>query len=184
MSAKSHTCAHVQMCDYGSLSMHVHSNTQTYACAWAPAYACSCLGTYRRRKVFCIEFSVQCCTLRPKTQDEGPVYGAYETTSATVRNLCASLCCNGWTWQLVLIRTYLCVCNILCRIVSAYRTYTYLHTYAQYPSLSLYICICIYTHVCMCIYIYIYIERDRSTSLSFYVCIMYIYIYICIDVHR
>ena len=25
----------------------------------------------------------------------------------TVRNLCASLCCNGWTWQLVLIRTYL-----------------------------------------------------------------------------
>ena len=39
---------------------------------------------YRRRKVFCIEFSMQCCTLRPKTQDEGPVYGAYKTTSATI----------------------------------------------------------------------------------------------------
>ena len=39
---------------------------------------------YRRRKVFCIEFSVRCCTLRPKTQDEGPVYGAYKTTPATV----------------------------------------------------------------------------------------------------
>ena len=38
----------------------------------------------RRPKVCCIEFSVQYCTLRPKTQDEGPVYGAYKTTSATV----------------------------------------------------------------------------------------------------
>ena len=38
----------------------------------------------RRRKVFCIEFSAQCCTLRPKAQDEGPVYRAYKTTSATV----------------------------------------------------------------------------------------------------
>ena len=44
----------------------------------------TCVYIYSRRKVFCIEFSVQCCTLRPKAQDEGPVYGANKTTSATV----------------------------------------------------------------------------------------------------
>ena len=32
--------------------------------------------SYRRRKVSCVERSVQFYTLRPKVQDEGPVYGA------------------------------------------------------------------------------------------------------------
>ena len=57
------------MLDY-SICMHVYIYIYIY--------------TYRRRKVFCIEFSAQCCTLRPKAQDEGPVYRAYKTTSATV----------------------------------------------------------------------------------------------------
>ena len=49
------------------------------------------LETCRRREMICIERSVQCCTLRPKVQDEGPVCGAYKTASAAVRNSCASL---------------------------------------------------------------------------------------------
>ena len=39
---------------------------------------------YRRRNILCIELSVQCCTLRPKEQDDAPVYGAYKTIFPTV----------------------------------------------------------------------------------------------------
>ena len=37
--------------------------------------------THRRLKCLYVERRVQCCTLRPEVQDEGPVYGAYKTTS-------------------------------------------------------------------------------------------------------
>ena len=65
--------------------------------------------SYCRRKILCIDRGVQCCTLRPKVQDEGPVYGAYKTTSQTEISFCASLCCHGWPRQLLLMRTKLCV---------------------------------------------------------------------------
>ena len=53
----------------------------------------------RRRKVFCIEFSVQCCTLRPKTQDEGPVYGAYKNN---IRNGRRKLFCIDAVYRIPL----------------------------------------------------------------------------------
>ena len=50
--------------------------------------------------VGCIDRSMQRRNLRPKVQDEGLAYGAHKTTSQTVINSSASLCCNGWPWQL------------------------------------------------------------------------------------
>ena len=81
--------------------------------------------------MLCIENSEQRCTLRPKVQDEGPVYGAYKATFQTVRHFCASLCCHGWPWQLLLMHVY---------------TYAYTYTYTYS-----------YTYTRVYIYIYIYV---------------------------
>ena len=58
--------------------------------------------------------------LASEAQDEGPVYGAYKTTSATVTNLCASLCCKGLPLATIPF-AYIRACKNLCRFVSAYR---------------------------------------------------------------
>ena len=58
--------------------IYIYTYMYTYTCIHIYIY----IYIYRRRKIFCIEFSVQCCTLRPTTQDKGPVYGAYKTSSA------------------------------------------------------------------------------------------------------
>ena len=92
--------------------------------------------SYGRRKLFCIDSVYriplaspsQCCiwVLKPEKfwtymlkmvcqsvpniemgMQRGTRKSMHNIFPPTVRDLCATLCCNGWTWQLLLIRTYL-----------------------------------------------------------------------------
>ena len=87
-----YVCMYARTYVHTYVRMYVYTYIYTYVCIYIYICPCVCIYIYMcmcvyidsRWKVLCIEFSVQCCTLRPKAQDEGPVYGAYETTSATV----------------------------------------------------------------------------------------------------
>ena len=105
---------------------------------------------YCRRNILCVERSVQCCTLRPKVQDKGTVYVAYKTTSPTVWHFCASLCCNGWPWQLLPITPYaykaVCVCKILCSMCMC-----------MCMCMRMCMRMCMSMSVSMCVYVHMYI---------------------------
>ena len=74
-----------------------------------------------------------------------------------------------------------CVCNILCRIVSAYRIYIYTHIYT-YKCMYVYIYIYIHTHVY--IYIYIYIIRISLYNIYIYIYIIVLLILVVYIIHR
>ena len=117
--------------------------------------------------MLCIERSVQCCTLRPKVQDEAPVYGAYDkTTSPTVRNVGASLCCNA-------LAMTPCVHKAACaKSCAEYAPPTVCFTVSLRPCVcfGLFYCLCymyscIDIHMCVYMYTYIYIERERDIDM-------------------
>ena len=57
--------------------IYIYTHIYTYIYIYIYIY----MKTHHRLKCLYVERRVQCCTLRPEVQDEGPVYGAYKTTS-------------------------------------------------------------------------------------------------------
>ena len=76
--------------------------------------------TFRRRKISYINCSVQCCALRPKSQDRRPVQRACKTTSPTLE-----VCVHLFAVVVDPSNHFLCMPNGMCktirRIVSACR---------------------------------------------------------------